>query len=166
MLIPISVPIRGFEESTDSIEWIANRKCGTQRRYCSCHSNIKFISSRHRVISTVYLPIAPPKIFQPRSPINVLSGSWTELPCNVSGNPKPTVSWFLYDLPIDVSDPKYLILPSGNLRIFGVTPSDSGVYSCMASNPLGVARRPVELSVQGKNSLKMIKGIYQALRTA
>lgn len=83
----------------------------------------------------------------------MLSGSWTELPCNVSGNPKPTVSWFLYDLPIDVSDPKYLILPSGNLRIFGVTPSDSGVYSCMASNPLGVARRPVELSVQGKSRL-------------
>lgn len=108
----------------------------------------------------VYLPTAPPKIFQPRSPINVLSGSWTELPCNVSGNPKPTVSWFLYDSPIDVNDPKYLILPSGNLRIFGVTPSDSGVYSCMASNPLGVARRPVELSVQGKNSLKMTKGIY------
>ena len=23
-------------------------------RYCSCHSNIKFISSRHRVISSVY----------------------------------------------------------------------------------------------------------------
>ena len=24
-------------------------------RYCSCHSNIKFISSRHRVISSTYL---------------------------------------------------------------------------------------------------------------
>ena len=23
-------------------------------RYCSCHSNIKFISSRHRVISSIY----------------------------------------------------------------------------------------------------------------
>ena len=114
-----------------------------------------------------YLPTAPPMIFQPRSPINVLSGSWTELPCNVSGNPKPTVSWFLHDSPIDVSDPKYLILPSGNLRIFGVTPSDSGVYSCMASNPLGVARRPVKLSVQGKNSLKMIERQFSSdkLRT-
>ena len=25
-------------------------------RYCSCHSNIKFISSRHRVISSIYSP--------------------------------------------------------------------------------------------------------------
>ena len=24
-------------------------------RYCSCHSNIKFISSRHRVISSIYI---------------------------------------------------------------------------------------------------------------
>ena len=27
-------------------------------RYCSCHSNIKFISSRHRVISSIYDMIA------------------------------------------------------------------------------------------------------------
>ena len=28
-------------------------------RYCSCHSNIKFISSRHRVISSIYAPYNP-----------------------------------------------------------------------------------------------------------
>ena len=28
-------------------------------RYCSCHSNIKFISSRHRVISSIYPSIHP-----------------------------------------------------------------------------------------------------------
>ena len=28
-------------------------------RYCSCHSNIKFISSRHRVISSIYLVNKP-----------------------------------------------------------------------------------------------------------
>ena len=32
-------------------------------RYCSCHSNIKFISSRHRVICSIYLPM-PMKIFR------------------------------------------------------------------------------------------------------
>ena len=25
-------------------------------RYCSCHSNMKFISSRHHVISSIYIP--------------------------------------------------------------------------------------------------------------
>ena len=95
-------------------------------------------------------------IFEPKSNVNVLSGRWTELPCNVSGNPKPKVTWLRQDVPIHVSDPRYLVLPSGSLRIFGVTPSDSGTYSCVASNPLGVARHPVELSVQGEIYLEKI----------
>ena len=33
-------------------------------RYCSCHSNIKFISSRHGVISSMY----PSPIFRPDTP--------------------------------------------------------------------------------------------------
>ena len=28
-------------------------------RYCSCHSNIKFISSRYRVISSIYITVNP-----------------------------------------------------------------------------------------------------------
>ena len=31
------------------------RLLGSLVRYCSCHSNIKFISSRHRVISSMYV---------------------------------------------------------------------------------------------------------------
>lgn len=60
------------------------------------------------------------------------------------------MSWLREGVPINASHPRYLILPSGSLRIFGAKPSDSGVYSCEASNPLGHARHPVELSVQGK----------------
>ena len=29
-------------------------ECSERVRYCSCHSNIKFISSRHHVISSIY----------------------------------------------------------------------------------------------------------------
>ena len=82
----------------------------------------------------------------------VLAGSWTDLTCNVSGYPKPSVTWAREGAPINMSNPRYLILPSGSLRIYGVTPSDSGIYSCEASNPLGKARHPVELSVQGERS--------------
>ena len=89
-------------------------------------------------------------IFEPKSFVKVLSGSWIELKCNVSGYPKPSVSWLREGVAIDTNNPRYLILPSGSLRIFGVTPSDSGIYSCEASNPLGHARHPVELSVQGR----------------
>ena len=30
-------------------------------RYCSCHSNIKFISFRHRVISSIYIQLQKPQ---------------------------------------------------------------------------------------------------------
>ena len=89
--------------------------------------------------------------------MKVTSERWTELKCNVSGNPKPKLTWLRQDVPIGANNPKYLVLPSGSLRIFEVKPSDSGTYTCVASNPLGVARQPVELFVQGekKNFLSL-----------
>ena len=33
-------------------------------RYCSCHSNTKFISSRHRVISSIYYVLALVYLFK------------------------------------------------------------------------------------------------------
>ena len=104
----------------------------------------------------LYLLAASPSI-EPISPVKVTSERWTELKCNVSGNPKPKLTWLRQDVPIGASNPKYLVLPSGSLRIFEVKPSDSGTYTCVASNPLGVARQPVELFVQGekKNFLSL-----------
>ena len=93
----------------------------------------------------------------------VLAGDWTDLKCNVSGYPKPTITWLRAGTPIDMSNPKYVVLPSGSLRINGLTPADSGIYSCEASNPLGKARHPVELSVQGKNTINVLIALKQTL---
>ena len=89
----------------------------------------------------------------------VLAGDWTDLNCNVSGYPKPTITWLRAGTPIDMNNPKYVVLPSGSLRIYGLTPADSGRYSCEASNPLGKARHPVELSVQGKNTVNHLTAL-------
>ena len=45
--------LKVFKEFLDTCD----EKCREMRslvRYCVCHSNIKFISSRHRVISSIY----------------------------------------------------------------------------------------------------------------
>lgn len=98
--------------------------------------------------ATATLSVMASPSIEPISPVKVTSERWTELKCNVSGNPKPKLTWLRQDVPIGASNPKYLVLPSGSLRIFEVKPSDSGTYTCVASNPLGVARQPVELFVQ------------------
>lgn len=90
----------------------------------------------------------------------MLAGSWIELTCNVTGYPKPSVSWFREGVPLNTSLPRYVILPSGSLRILGVALSDSGIYSCEASNPLGNARHPVELSVQSKTIISFAVNVF------
>ena len=51
-------PPRGDEKwSNEAFSWqeqYLTRSLRSLVRYCSCHSNIKFISSRHRVISSIY----------------------------------------------------------------------------------------------------------------
>ncbi|PFX30360.1 hemicentin-1-like isoform X2 [Stylophora pistillata] len=98
--------------------------------------------------ATATLSVMASPSIEPMSPVKVTSERWTELKCNASGNPKPKLTWLRQDVPIGLSNPKYLVLPSGSLRIFEVKPSDSGTYTCVASNPLGVSRQPVELFVQ------------------
>ena len=50
-------------------------------RYCSCHENIKFISSGHRVISSIYYHINTSEISRELSRINMISShvkiTWT-----------------------------------------------------------------------------------------
>ena len=56
---------RWLEDMNSMFSWqeqYLTRSLRSLVRYCSCHSNIKFISSRHRVISSIYtgLRVVPP----------------------------------------------------------------------------------------------------------
>ena len=49
---------RWLEDMNFKFSWqgqYPTRSLRSLLRYCSCHSNIKFISSRHRVISSIYV---------------------------------------------------------------------------------------------------------------
>ena len=49
---------RWLEDTNFMFSWqehYLTRSLRSLVRYCSCHSNIKFISSRHRVISSIYV---------------------------------------------------------------------------------------------------------------
>ncbi|NXP10994.1 CDON protein, partial [Thinocorus orbignyianus] len=85
----------------------------------------------------------------------VAAGATVHLWCNVGGSPAPTLSWFHNAAPLQLS-PRHL--PTGNrLRIRGVTPQDSGLYQCLASNGLGFVQSTGRLRVQpGKGSSPVI----------
>ena len=84
----------------------------------------------------------------PQSNLQALVNTNVELICNPTGEPKPTVRWRFGPMLVQDSG-RHRILSNGNLRISNVTDSDSGVYTCEASNRLAKASRKGFLSVVG-----------------
>ena len=72
------------------------------------------------------------------------------LQCKVEGNPKPRVTWQKQNSSLPLG--KRIVQTSGGLMIQDVAPRDGGVYTCKASNILGVATSSAKLTVQGNNS--------------
>jgi len=94
----------------------------------------------------------PPRILsQVEWTITALSGSEATLPCEVSGDPWPTVRWSRDQLEIDFysEEHKYMMQESGSLVIPSVDVTDAARYLCVAENPAGVVSQEITLIVQG-----------------
>lgn len=70
------------------------------------------------------------------------------LPCEVTGDPEPTISWTKNGQRISETDPHYLVTEAGSLQIFSANPQDTGTYSCTALNIAGVKEKRITLFVQ------------------
>ena len=62
--------------------------------------------------------------------------------CSVSGNPKPTVTWFR-------SNSAPLSSHNGRLEVRHVTLDDTGEYTCVGRNLLGSANATAGMIVKG-----------------
>ena len=69
------------------------------------------------------------------------------LQCEVKGNPVPQITWLKENtsLPAD----KRIVQSRGGLMIKDVTSQDGAVYTCVASNILGLIKKSATLTVQG-----------------
>ena len=71
-------------------------------------------------------------------------GQDTMLSCAVAGTPPPEVMWYRGLLPLATGS-------DGTLRLSPVSLADSGVYTCVAENAVGVAEANVTLIVLGEH---------------
>ncbi len=84
--------------------------------------------------------------------------------CRATGTPLPVITWTLpgnHTYPVDSGIEtgrrmRYRIDKFGSLFIFKVDATDSGIYTCTATNSLGVATRVVQLSVKNANAAILI----------
>lgn len=101
----------------------------------------------------VLRPTAKPEIIVEPRDIEISYGQTAVFSCKTTGDPKPSISWFLEEQPLqrESADGRTTFLPDGSLRIDEVVPSDAGQYRCSARNALGSVRsRNARLTVNNE----------------
>lgn len=97
--------------------------------------------------------IAPDFTKEPEtSTFDVNTGKDVTLDLKVSGKPEPEVEWFKDDKPLKKNKRINIIVKDDErtLHIRGGKPEDSGVYKCVAKNPVGTVTRTYEVNIKGK----------------
>uniref|UniRef100_A0A8C3PW12 Hemicentin 1 n=1 Tax=Chrysolophus pictus TaxID=9089 RepID=A0A8C3PW12_CHRPC len=106
--------------------------------YTCIASNVEGKAQKSFVLSIQ----VPPSIVgsEMSSEVGVLLGEGIQLVCNATGVPAPVVQW--------LKDGKTVATPDGStLKIFRALTSDTGKYTCVATNPAGEEDQIFSLSV-------------------
>ena len=83
----------------------------------------------------------------------VNQGNNLELVCQVTGIPKPDVTWLKDGYRLDATFDSRVSFPTPNsLKVMYLRRQDAGRYSCQAQSEAGSDSRSVDVSVRGNNS--------------
>ncbi|KAM3662197.1 protein sidekick-1 isoform 2-T2 [Ammospiza maritima maritima] len=115
-----------------------------------------------------------PTFIQPPEDTTVTEGMTAVLTCEVSGAPRPAISWKKGEQILasgSVQIPRFVLLESGGLQITPVFLQDAGNYTCCAANSEGALNAFVKLTVWNRTSIvrppedsTVIKGTTATLR--
>ena len=92
--------------------------------------------------------ISAPSIVSPPESMAVNETGIASLQCEVKGNPTPQLTWLKQNSSISPLN-KRIVQSRGRLMIRDVTSQDGGVYTCRATNILGIMISSATLTVQG-----------------
>ena len=84
--------------------------------------------------------------------ITTVVQSEVTLPCDIIPDPTVTFAWQFSGVLINPRGGTYTILPDGSLMVANVGEVHEGTYTCVVTNPLGVASGTVILTVNSKRA--------------
>ena len=88
--------------------------------------------------------------------IDVAIGSTFSATCTAKGDPAPTYSWFFKD---------QMIQTGQQLSITGSATTDDGVYTCVATNSLGIRQANMDANVRCKFYIYIYIFVYMQQAT-
>lgn len=96
----------------------------------------------------------PPGVdrIEPVESVTIVQGSLVTLSCEARGVPPPTLTWLKDGHPLSLHRNRLLDGQETRLQLPDVTPSDAGLYSCVASNQAGSSTKTFNLTVLGNHT--------------
>ncbi|XP_069503689.1 protein sidekick-1 [Ambystoma mexicanum] len=128
------------------------------------------------ILTDMYLDVTnlPPTFTRPPLDATVTDGMTAALTCDVSGAPKPAITWKKGNRILasgSVQIPRFILLESGGLQIMPVFLQDAGNYTCYAANSEGAVNGSAALTVWTRTLISLppedcsvIKGTTATLR--
>uniref|UniRef100_A0A672M5J3 Neural cell adhesion molecule L1 n=1 Tax=Sinocyclocheilus grahami TaxID=75366 RepID=A0A672M5J3_SINGR len=113
-------------------------RCIAKNRHGSVHHNIR-----------VTVNAEPPRVLTlPNIVYQVIMNKPALLECVTFGSPVPTITWFKDSLSSMLEGNAYVFHENGTLEIDMSQPSNSGKYTCVARNNLGISENHIYLEVK------------------
>lgn len=107
-------------------------------------------------ITSIFVIIVPPQLKYLPKDIETFERIDIKIPCEVTGNPQPKITWHKNGDVIDEIKFEHIKVGDDGITIMEALESDEGIYQCFAKNDGGEVKASAQLTIKRKSMCRNI----------